>query len=184
MAVDNMVQSEGFVLPDHPCRDCMLKRITAEAYIKKKGLDILPENFINEMEDAIACYVNDTYKEKMTIKTMEQQYKTRLTQLLTYLTKQQDSQVFKDILDGSRSPRDIGYMNLQEFTNKYLSKYEEQNKRESVAPQPCFSITKRFKCKRCGCKEMYYYMNQTRSSDEADNMNVKCTKCPYGFRLN
>lgn len=37
-------------------------------------------------------------------------------------------------------------------------------------------------CKKCGNKEAYYWLIQTRSADEPPTQFFKCTKCKYTWR--
>jgi len=38
------------------------------------------------------------------------------------------------------------------------------------------------KCEKCGNKEAFYWLAQTRSSDEAETRFFECTKCGYRWR--
>jgi len=37
-------------------------------------------------------------------------------------------------------------------------------------------------CKKCGCKEAYFWTSQTRSGDEAETKFFRCRKCNHTWR--
>jgi DNA-directed RNA polymerase subunit M len=74
-----------------------------------------------------------------------------------------------------------------------LTHYKPLEVSESVEPTPLDSvvIVKENKeilpkakeiCPKCGNQEALWWMQQTRSSDEAPTLFFKCTKCRYSWR--
>tara|TARA_Y100000034_G_C6854295_1_gene387958 strand:- start:19 stop:333 length:315 start_codon:yes stop_codon:yes gene_type:complete len=61
--------------------------------------------------------------------------------------------------------------------NKEDSKIEVVDKKIETLPK-----TEDEECKKCGTKEAYYWLVQTRAGDEAETRFFRCTKCEYTWR--
>lgn len=62
-------------------------------------------------------------------------------------------------------------------------KIEDQQEEVSVIEKDIntLPITKD-ECPKCGNKEAYYWLQQTRAGDEAETKFMKCTKCKHTWR--
>lgn len=72
----------------------------------------------------------------------------------------------------------------EEDTDKYSVQEHIGKKKEIVVVEEEIATMPRVKteCKKCGNKEAYYWMLQTRAADEPATKFFRCTKCKYTWR--
>ena len=76
--------------------------------------------------------------------------------------------------DGYESKEDVEFSEEAKVTDK--KEVHMVDKRPEILPRV------KADCKKCGNKEAYYFVQQTRSADEAPTIFYECTKCGQKWR--
>jgi len=76
------------------------------------------------------------------------------------------------------------------IVDKQKTDLEPKSKESSSTPSRRMAIVEPIEihpqveanCEKCGCKQAYYWTQQTRSADEPETRFFKCIKCSYIWR--
>jgi DNA-directed RNA polymerase subunit M/transcription elongation factor TFIIS len=87
--------------------------------------------------------------------------------------------VLEHIKDGTLKAQEVAFMNHQELSpEKWKTLIDAKSKRDvNKFEVNMASATDTFTCRKCKSNQCTYYLQQTRSSDEATTIFVQCLPC-------